>query len=124
MTYTCPICKQIFNTSELQQPAGIGGGTYCPKCQGQAYVSFPYWWIVAVASFLLAVGTLYLIHVRSILWFIVGTIVLWVPYSLFLNIYSTRFKNSTLKKWKPRRRSFFEWLYERDVPKNLIGRQR
>jgi len=57
----------------------------------------------------------------SILWFIVGTVMLWVPISMFMNIYSTRFNRATLKKWKPRtRRTFFEWLSERDKPPQMF----
>jgi len=70
--------------------------------------------LVAAVSFLLALGCVLAFHVQSVLWIAVGTAVLWVPISLFLNVYSTRFAAPTLKKWRPRRRTFFEWLYERD----------
>lgn len=113
--YSCPYCSEGLNPVELQQPVGIGGGTYCPKCQQRVYVSFPYAKLVAVLSLFLVCGILFLIGVRSILWLVTGTVVLWVPVSLFLNFYSTTFKRPLLRKWKPRmRRTFFEWLYERD----------
>jgi DNA-directed RNA polymerase subunit RPC12/RpoP len=113
--YVCPACGEALEPAELQQPAGIGGGTYCPKCGERVYVSSPYPKLVAVLSLLPAVGILLLMHVTSVIWFMAGTLVLWVPISLFLNLYSTQFTRSTLKKWQPRkRRTFFEWLYERD----------
>jgi hypothetical protein len=95
---------------------------YCPKCQARVYVSFPHSILVAVLSLLLAVGALLVMSVTSLLWIIVGAAVLWVPISMFLNIYSTRFKRATLKKWKPRRRTFFEWLYDRDKPPEMFDR--
>ena|ERR1700731_876913 len=113
--YVCPACGESLQSAELQQPAGIGGGTYCPKCRERVYVSYPYPKLVSVLSLLLAVGTLLLTRVSSVIWFVAGTLVLWVPISLFLNLCSTQFKRSTLKKWQPRKRlTFFEWLYERD----------
>jgi hypothetical protein len=112
--YVCPACGEALEPAELQQPAGIGGGTYCPKCDERVYVSSPYPKLVAFLSLLLATGILLLMRVTSVIWFVAGTFVLWVPISLFLNLYSTKFKRSTLKKWQPRkRRTFFEWLYER-----------
>jgi hypothetical protein len=40
--YVCPACGEALEPAELQQPAGIGGGTYCPKCGERVYVSSPY----------------------------------------------------------------------------------
>jgi uncharacterized paraquat-inducible protein A len=122
-TYTCPACGECLQLGELQRPAGIGGGMYCPKCQAQVYVSSPYPKLVAILSLLLAVGALLLMRVTSIIWFVAGTLVLWVPISMFLNLYSMQFKSFTLKKWKPRkRRTFFEWLYERDKPPEMFDK--
>jgi len=113
-TYTCPACGNHLFPGELQRPGGVGGGTYCPKCQTRVYFSFPHPELVAILSLLLAIGGLSVMRVTSLLWFIAGTVVLWIPISMFLNIYSTRFKRAALKKWKPRTtRTFFEWLYER-----------
>jgi len=33
MMYRCPFCGHDFNAVELRQPAGLRGGSYCPKCQ-------------------------------------------------------------------------------------------
>jgi len=115
MTYHCPICGSDFDSVDLRQPAGITGGSYCPKCQERVQVYFPYSRVVAAVSLLLAIGTLSVMRLTSVFWFVAGTAVLWVPISLFLKLYSTRFKPPRLKKWLPRKhKTFFEWLYERD----------
>jgi predicted tellurium resistance membrane protein TerC len=95
---------------------------YCPKCQARLYFSFPYSALAAVLSLLLAIAALWVIRVTSLVWFTVGTLVLWVPFSMFVKIYFTRFKPATLEKWKPRRRTFFEWLYDRDKPPEMFDR--
>jgi len=115
VTYSCPFCGNDIDAGDLQQPGGVGGGTYCPNCHERVYVSFAYPRLVAIVSLFLAIGALLLMKLTSVFWLVVGTAVLWIPISLFLNAYSSRFKPSTLKKWKPRtHRTFFEWLYQRD----------
>ena len=115
ITYSCPNCGCGLDPADLQQPAGIGGGTYCPKCQTRVSVAFPYPKLVAIVSLLFAIGFLLFVRVKSMLWLAAGTVMLAIPISLFLNMYSTRFKPATLKNWKPRTyKTFFEWLYERD----------
>ena len=118
--YRCPWCGHNFDALELQHPAGLGGGLYCPKCQNRVYLSVTYPRTVAFISFLIAVGILALLHVRNILGFIVGTVLIWIPVSMFLNVTSSRCRTPELKQWKPRRRTFFEWLYERDEPPELF----
>ena len=93
---------------------------YCPKCQARVYFSFPYSALVAVLSVVLAIAALLVMRVTSLVWITVGTLVLWVPISMFMKIYFTQFKPATLKKWKPRRRTFFEWLYDRDKPPGMF----
>jgi len=113
--FNCPTCGEPLDPVDLLRPAGLGGGTLCPKCLDRVVVSFPYSKIVVVISLVLAIGAMLVMRVRSVPWFLVGTVVLWVPISLWLNVYSTRFKNPVLKKWEPRKRkTFFEWLHERD----------
>jgi DNA-directed RNA polymerase subunit RPC12/RpoP len=123
MEYKCPACGEQFDASALQQPAGIGGGQYCPACQQRVSLSMPYGLPVALVSLLISVGALALLHVRNIFGFLVGTVLIWIPLSMFLNLWSTRLKPPALKKWKPRRRTFFEWLYERDAPQDLIDKR-
>jgi DNA-directed RNA polymerase subunit RPC12/RpoP len=124
MTYKCPHCEKDFGVAELQQPGGIGGGSYCPRCGGRVYVSFAYGGIVAVISLLIAIGILALFRVTSIIGFAIGIILIWVPLSLYLNAMSIRYKPATLKKWKERRRTFFEWLYDRDAPHDMFDKRR
>ncbi len=128
VTYRCPHCDKEFGAVALQQPAGIGGGSYCPHCGGRVYISFAYRGIVAVISFVVAVSMLPLFHITSIIGFAVGIILIWIPLSLFLNIMSVRYKPPTLKKWngrrKIRRKTFFERLYERDAPRDMLDKRR
>jgi hypothetical protein len=115
MRYRCPHCGEELELSDLQQTGGFAGGLYCPKCQERITLSYPHSKLVAVVSLLLAIGILVIMHVRSIPWFAVGVVVLWIPISLALNFYSTKYKLPTLEKWKERtHKTFFEWLYERD----------
>ncbi len=122
MSYKCPACGEEFDASALQQPAGVGGGSYCPRCHERVYVSFPYGGPVALVSLSMAVGSLALLHVRTVLGFMIGTVAIWIPASLLLNVWTTRLKPPTLKKWKQRRKTFFEWLYEKDAPQDLIDK--
>jgi DNA-directed RNA polymerase subunit RPC12/RpoP len=124
MKYRCPSCGEEFDPSALQKPGGVGGGLYCPRCQQRVYVSLPYGAAVGIISLLISLGVLSLMHIRNIIWFIAGTIVIWIPVSMFINLWSTRLKPPVLKKWRPRRtRSFFEWLYERDAPQDLLDKR-
>jgi hypothetical protein len=86
-------------------------------------MSFPYTRLVFFVSFLLAVGVLMFMHVRSVFWTPIGAVLIAIPLSLLLNVWSTRFKPAFFKKWKPRRRSFFEWLYERDRPPEMLDKK-
>jgi uncharacterized paraquat-inducible protein A len=111
--FSCPTCGEPLEPVQLQQPAGLGGGSFCPKCQERLYLSFPYRKVTVTFSLALAVGLLLLMRVASVVWFIAGTILLWVPITIVLNVYSARFKPPVLKKWKPTP-SFIEWFRERD----------
>ena len=61
---------------------------YCPKCQARVYFSFPYSALAAVLSLLLAIAALWVIRVTSLVWFTVGTLLLWVPISMFMKFTS------------------------------------
>ncbi len=128
MAYKCPACGEEVDVSALQHPAGIASGSYCPKCHERVYVSLPYGRAAAIISLLISLGILLLIHVRTIFGFIIGTLLMWIPLSVFLNVCASRLKPPFLKKWKPRpprtRRTFFEWLYDRDAPPELFGKRR
>ena len=122
MTYKCPTCGDEFDASALQHPGGMGGGLYCPKCHERVYVSIAYGRAVGIVSLLISAAVLAFLNVKNIVAFVIGTALIWIPVSMFLNAWSTRFKPPSLKKWKQRRRTFFEWLYDRDAPKDLFGK--
>lgn len=86
-------------------------------------MSFPHTRLVFLVSFLLAIGVLFFFHVRSIFWTPIGAALLAIPISLYLNVWSSRFKRATFKKWQPRRRTFFEWLYERDKAPEMFDKK-
>src|SRR6266568_7129488 len=97
----CPICGNPVDPASLKTAWGTGGGFECPVCKKLVRYTNPYGRIVAVISLLLAVGILKLAGVHSVTGFVVGSILLWIPISLFLNRASVRIKAPTLKPWKP-----------------------
>jgi len=121
----CPICAEDFDSTALLVEAGMTGAVRCPKCQERVRISSPYGGRVAIVSLPAAWVILAVLHVRTILGFAVGTLLIWPPVSLLLNAASVRIKGPILKKWNPRRsRTFFEWLYDRDAPPELFGKRR
>lgn len=123
MNYKCPYCEKEFGVGELQHPGGIGGGSYCPYCGRKVRIKFPYGRAVALISLIFAATTLILLRVTSIIGFAFGLILLWIPLSLFLNARSVRYKPPLLVKPKPRRRTFFEWLYDRNAPRDIFSKR-
>ena len=128
---TCPICGAEFDLSELVRNwGGNERGQRCPKCDGRVQLSYPYGLAVGLLSVPIALRILALFGVRSLTGYVIGTIVLWIPVSLFLNTASVRIKPPYLRKCrpksepKPRPRTFFEWLYDRDAPQSLFNRRK
>lgn len=124
MTFKCPYCEKEFGATELRQPAGAARGSYCPYCQQRVRVFFPYGGLAAVASLLVAIGVLVLFHVTSISLAMIGLVVIWVPLSLYMKFASVRYGPPILKPWKERRRTFFEWLYDRNSPRDIFDKRR
>ncbi len=87
----------------------------------------PYGKHAAIIAVFVAWGILAVLRVRSILGFAIGTILIWIPLSMYLNALFFRYKPPILKKWEPRKqrhiRSFFEWLYERDKPPEMFDKK-
>jgi hypothetical protein len=113
MPVQCPTCGNSFDLAAREQPGGMTGGSFCPQCHERFAIPGPSK-TVTIVSLIIALVTLALAGVRSIVGLVVGTALLWVPVSLFLNVARMRRKGVVIRKWKPRRRTFFEWLYERD----------
>jgi DNA-directed RNA polymerase subunit RPC12/RpoP len=123
MTYKCPYCEKDFGFTELQMPAGPSAGAYCPRCGERVLLFYPYARRVAIISLLIAIGAMAAFQVRSIIMFILGMILIWVPLFVYLKLISVRYGPPTLKRWKERRKTFFEWLYDRDSPKDLFNKR-
>jgi hypothetical protein len=98
------------------------GGSFCPLCKERFSISGPSE-AVAIASLIVALGILVVVGVRSIIGLVVGSALLWVPVSLVLNLAAVRRRGVALRKWKPRKRTFFEWLYERDSTPELFDKK-
>ena len=128
MTLHCPICEEDFDSATLVVEPGVSGAVRCPKCKGRVLISSPYGRQVAIVSLLIAWAILALLHVRTILGFAVGTVLIWAPACFFLNAVSVRIKPARLKEWKARqprtRKTLFERLYERDAPQDLFDKRR
>jgi hypothetical protein len=104
-------------------PAGASVGAYCPHCGERVLLFFSYGQVVAIISFLIAIAALAVLHVRPIAGFVVGTILIWIHLSLYLRLMSARYRPPILNRWKERRKTFFEWLYDRDSPKDLFNKR-
>jgi hypothetical protein len=64
-----------------------------------------------------------LFHISSIFWTPIGAVLLAIPFSVYLNVWSTRFKPATFKKWKARSETFSEWLYKRNKPLEMFNKK-
>jgi hypothetical protein len=109
----CPTCGNSFDLAARERPGGMTGGSFCPQCHERFAFPGPSK-AVTIVSLIIAMVALTLAGVRSIVGLVIGTALLWVPIYLFLNAARMRRKGVVIRKWEPRRRTFFEWLYERD----------
>ena len=123
MLVQCPTCGNSFDLAAREQPGGMTGGSFCPHCHERFAISWPSK-AVGIASLIIAVGIVALFGIRSIIGLVLGSALLWVPVSLFLNLATVRRKGVVLRKWKSRRRTLFEWLYERDSIPELFDKKR
>jgi len=118
MLVQCPTCGNSFDLAARERPGGMTGGSFCPQCHGR-FAMPGLSKTITLVSLIIALGTLALAGVRSIVGLVVGAALLWVPISLFFYVARMRRKGVVIGKWeprqqKPRRRTFFEWLYERN----------
>ena len=108
----------------LKTEPGTGGGVRCPGCHELLHVSKPYGRLVFIVSLILSIGVLVPLQVRSVPVFMIAVVVIWIPLSLILNVASLQFKPPTLFKQAQRRKTFLEWLYERDEPPTLFDKRK
>lgn len=130
MVLHCPICSEDFDFRSLLREPGIRGAIRCRQCKGRVCFSNPYRVPIAIISLLLAWALLANRHVRTILGFAIGTVLIWPALALVLTAYSARIRPPILKEWKKsrktprRRRTFFEWLYDRNAMPELFDKRR
>ena len=90
-------------------------------------MALPYGKHAAIIAVFVAWAILAVFRVRSILAFTIGTILLWIPISMYLNALFFRYRPPFLKKWEPRKQShfkrFLERQHERDEPPTLFDKK-
>ena len=122
MLVQCPTCGNSFDLAARERPGGMTAGSFCPLCHERFAISGPSK-VVATVSLIIALGILALTGVRSIVGLVLWSALLWIPLSMFLNVATVRRKGIALRKWHPRRRTFFEWLYDRDSTPELFDKK-
>src|ERR1700739_2748541 len=119
MVVNCPTCGSAFDLAERERPGGLTGGSYCPHCHEQFLIPGPSK-TLAIASLIFALGALVLVGVRSVLSLVVGSLLLSLPISFLLNVSEMSRTGVVLRKRKPlMRRTFSEWLAERNAPPEI-----
>ena len=116
-SHACPYCGECVTLAQLQQPAGIGGGTYCPKCWGRVYLSNGFEKYLGLLCVGIAFVVVWFFVTKVILRLLVGTML--VAFLLWLQLLplSTRFVPASLRRWRERKyKTFHEWLQERNSP--------
>ena len=86
MKVCCPHCDREIDTHNIRMEFGRNNGPRCPECGGLLRPYRPHKRVVLVSSLLLGILTMEFFGVRSVAWFVLGTAILWLPFSLGLNI--------------------------------------
>jgi hypothetical protein len=99
----------MIKASDLRRVEGTGGGYECPVCKQMVRYSQPYAIFRRTVSLLLSVIVLLLVGVRRPIMLLVGSVLLWIPMSMLVNMYSVYATPLGLKPWKQR------WRERRDA---------
>ena len=120
MPVKCPHCQNTVGTSELRSVPESGGGLECPSCKGMVRFVQPHAAFRRSVALLLSCLALMAFGVRNPLLFIGGSVLLWIPMSMAVNMYCLYVLPLSLKQWKQRGRKPFDSIsYElfRNRPK-------
>ena len=124
MILRCPICGENISTRDLRRRDGVKDGRECPNCGQLVQFSQPYpifrWGAALLASGLV----LWLTGVRSTVWFLIGSVLLWLPMSLVVNGAAVHVMSLELKPWKARAVKRWEPRPRDNGPLDLFGSQR
>jgi hypothetical protein len=123
MNFRCPYCNASYLPPALKQPGGIGGGTYCPECQGRVVLTNGLGGVSLVVSFLLCGALTYMYVNHSAIAVVLGSLILGIPCWMVLVSISLRFKPASLKKYKElKKRNRFFSCVDHSEPPNLFKR--
>jgi len=86
MKTCCPHCDREIDTRNIRMEFGRNNAPKCPKCGGLVRPYRPYKRVVSVSSLVLGVLTMEFFGVKSVIWFALGVVMLWLPFALGLNI--------------------------------------
>ena len=131
MELVCPSCNARFDRSELKKAHGKGG-FFCRGCGEHLGMYLPGRGRRFLISLAIASAVLVIFQVRSVIWFITGSILMALPVSFWIDVSSTRKSPPVLKKWRgmPKLppppsadRSLARWVFRRNPPQELFDRQ-
>jgi uncharacterized paraquat-inducible protein A len=108
MTLKCPHCRNGIDAAELRRQSGTGGGYECPACKQMVRFAQPHAIFRRAVSLLLAAIVLMICGVRNPLMLVIGSILLWVPMSIAVNMYCVYAMPVGLRPWKQRGRKPFD----------------
>lgn len=108
MALTCPHCRNVIEAHELRRQPATGGGYECPLCRGMVRFVQPHApfrrTIALTFSFIATV----LIGARRPIAILAGTLLLWAPMSIPVNMYCVYKMPLGLKAWKQRGKKPFD----------------
>jgi hypothetical protein len=107
MILKCPHCSTDIHVSELRRQPSTGGGLECPVCKGMVRFAQPHALFRRALSLSLSVTILLIVGVHKPLILAIGSILLWLPISILVNMYCVYVMPLGLQPWKPRGRRPF-----------------
>jgi uncharacterized paraquat-inducible protein A len=108
MILNCPHCQTGVEVAELRRHPGTGGGYECPTCKKMVRFAQPHALFRRTISLLMSCGVLLVFGVRKPIVFAVGSLLLWLPMSIAVNMYCVYAMPLGLKPWTQRGRIPFD----------------
>jgi len=94
----------MIEASDLRRIDGTGGGYECPACKKMVRFSQPHALFRRAISLLLLTIVLLLVGVRSTIILVMGSVLLWIPMSMAVNMYCVYAMPLGLTPWRERGR--------------------